>query len=477
MIIMIFSFSFILITSLNLQNLAYQRFQEEQYFQELKHHLDAIQEPLKNYLINASSSSMRIILEKIEILNEKVPKERPITSNESDLLKREIYFLIDAYINRANVIIEQKRGRKVFEYTRSFEELNRLYEYITSRINTVSLYGLRFQLEEYQSFLNLFKKIQMQNLLLIVIATAFAYSLLMQMVNRITKPMLELSQMADQISAGNFNIPEVEFKAINEVDRVASAFNKMKSSIHHYIKELQNQKKMEQEIMNERVLNLKMEQLLKRMELYTMQAQMNPHFLFNTINTGVQLAIVEEAEKTAEFMEILANLFRYNIREKKFFVPLRHEYEGLKSYYTILKIRFPKTLRLVLDIDESLLDKYTCPAMILQPLVENSVLHAFKNTGKLGTIKVSFSFDDPILTISVSDNGVGIPEKTVGELLKTNTRDYQLGPKVMGLENVIQRCYFFYPDQKDVIQINTSPGKGTEIIIRIHTEVKPCIEL
>ena len=68
-------------------------------------------------------------------------------------------------------------------------------------------------------------------------------------------------------------------------------------------------------------------------------------------------------------------------------------------------------------------------------------------------------------------------KKTVKALLTPHTHDYQLSSKVMGLENVIQRCYFFYPDEKDVIEIESEIGKGTEIIININTEVDPCIEL
>ena len=148
---------------------------------------------------------------------------------------------------------------------------------------------------------------------------------------------------------------------------MASAFNQMKNSIHHYIQELQKQKEMEQQIMTERLRNMKMEQLLRRMELYTLQAQMNPHFLFNTINTGVQLAILEEADRTAEYMEKLAALFRFNIKEKKYFVSLRQEVEGLKTYFSILEIRFPRTLRLNLEVKEDYLDRFSCPNMISAP--------------------------------------------------------------------------------------------------------------
>jgi LytS/YehU family sensor histidine kinase len=264
---------------------------------------------------------------------------------------------------------------------------------------------------------------------------------------------------------------------VNEVNHVAEAFNDMKHSIHHYISELQKQKQVEQDMMNERIRNMKMEQMLKRMELYTMQAQMNPHFLFNTLNTGVQLAIIEDADRTAEFMENLANLFRHNLKDRQFFIPLRHEVDGLKSYLDILKIRFPKTRRFELDVENSLLDQCLIPSMVVQPLVENSVLHAFKDNPEEGVVEVRIFRQIPYLMISVKDNGSGIPSETVERLLKPQIGDYSVASKVMGLENVIQRCYFFYPDDKKVIKILTAPGEGTEILIRIHTEAEPCIRL
>ena len=477
MIIIVFSMGFVLINSLKLQEIADRRFKDEQYLQELQSQLIDIQIPLKSYLTSYSSSSLAKLLFIIETLSESIPSSRPITANNSFLIKREIYFLIDSYLSQLKQIIEQKRGRKVQQYINSYNELNNLYKYISNRFNDASLSGFRVQLQEYRDFLGLFRKIQIYSLLQILLATAFAFSILMQTVNNLVSPMYQLSLLAGKLSGGSFDIPDIHFNSVNEVNQVSEAFNDMKHNIHHYIEEIKKQKEMEQQIMTEKVRNLKMEQLLKRMELYTMQAQMNPHFLFNTINTGVQLAIVEEADRTAEYMENLAALFRYNIREKQFFVSLRHELEGLESYYNILKIRFPKTLNLVLNVQENLLDTFNCPAMILQPLVENSVLHAFREKEGIGTITVSVTYEDTVLLISVSDDGVGIPEKTIKELLTPHTHDYKLSSRVMGLENVIQRCYFFYPDEKDVIDIKSDQKEGTEFLIKIHTEVQPCIRL
>jgi len=470
------SFGFILAISLKLQDIADKRFEDEQFLHEIQIQLDEVHSTLEIYLSIYSSSTLSELLYILETLKEALPTNREIYNNEEELLKREIYFLLDNYLIQVKQIIEWKRGRNVSQYTAGFENLSIMYDYISKRIDTASLKGFRNQLTEYNSFLKLFGKIQIYSLILIILIMTFSFSILMGKINTISYPIQQLSTMAEKISSGDFGFPDVHFNSVKEINHVSTAFNNMKNSINHYINELKKQKEIEKEIMTERVRNLKMEQLLKRMELYTMQAQMNPHFLFNTINTGVQLAIVEEAENTANFMENLAALFRYNIRERKFFVPLRHEYEGLKSYFNILKIRFPHSLNLELDIPEDLLDRFTCPAMILQPIVENSVLHAFKTKEGIGNIIVSIEYNDPVLVISVKDDGIGIPEETVKALLTPHTHDYQQSSKVMGLENVIQRCYFFYPENDNVIEIKSSYNEGTEIIININTQEDPCIE-
>jgi sensor histidine kinase YesM len=477
MVILVFTLCFIMVITLNLQKIADQRFKNEQFLQGVQNKLFEIQQPLQSYLSSWSSSSLSKLLFLTETLDGSIPKERPISSESSALKNREIYFFVEAYLDQINKIIDLKRARKVKEYTDSYEELGRMYAYLTERINEASLYGFRIQLTEYSDFLKMFRQIQAYNLSLILVTVALIYTLLLQMLDQVTRPMYELSMMATRLSDGDFGIPDLNLRTVDEVNQVANAFNAMKKSIHHYIDELRHQKEIEQQILNERVRNLKMEQLLKRMELYTMQARMNPHFLFNTLNTGVQLAIMEEADRTAEFMENLAALFRYNIRENKFFVTLRHEIDGLKSYFSILRIRFPKKLRLSLVAAEELLDNYSCPAMIIQPLVENSVLHAFVDPERMGSIEVEIHPEGTVLVVSVSDDGIGIPEDMVRKLLVPHTHDYQLSSKVMGLENVIQRCYFFYPDQGDVISIDSTEGRGTRITIRIHTEVAPCIEL
>ncbi|MEA1911839.1 MAG: hypothetical protein U9N32_09235, partial [Spirochaetota bacterium] len=123
MIIISFSLGFVLYNSLKLQNIADRRFEDEQFLQEIKINLQDLQVPLQSYLTSYSSSSLSKMLYIIEILNESNPGKRIITANESDLIKREIFFLLDNYLSQLNQIIEQKRGHRVQEYTDNYQNL------------------------------------------------------------------------------------------------------------------------------------------------------------------------------------------------------------------------------------------------------------------------------------------------------------------------------------------------------------------
>jgi LytS/YehU family sensor histidine kinase len=194
----------------------------------------------------------------------------------------------------------------------------------------------------------------------------------------------------------------------------------------------------------------------------------------------MQLAIVEGADRTGEYMEYTAKLFRHIIRNKEIIVPLRHEIEGLNYYFYLLRVRFPKNLDLVLDYDEALLDRFKVPVSILQPLVENCIIHAFKerlpqeNLPEKHLIIVRTVLEGEILMLSVRDNGSGMAAETREKLLHPQSIDQSSVSRVMGLENVIQRLYFFYPDDPGVVDIVTK--EGTTIVIRIDTGREPCIE-
>jgi sensor histidine kinase YesM len=487
-IILAFSTVYILFSARKLQDISDRSFERERFMKTIQEDLAAYQEPLLEYLSTRSSNALSRILINSQILRGKLPAYFPISANKAELRERELYRLIYAYLDMADEAMEEKRSRYIAAYTAIYDEMEGLLTYINREIEAISAEYFRGQLDAYGLFMADFGTIQFWNLLFIIFVSVFAVLLLLLSVERITTPLVRLSGMATELSAGHFDIDDIKTASVREIDQVVEAFNQMKHEIRNFIEEIRWQENIKQEYMRERLRNLKMEGLVRRMEIYTLQAQMNPHFLFNTLNTGMQLAIVEGADRTGEYIESMAQLFRHNIRNREIIVPLRHEIEGLNYYFDILRIRFPKSLDLVLDYDKELLDQVTVPVSLLQPLVENCVVHAFKSGPALASGDAEFRGAEKSriivrvektgerLVLSVRDNGCGMSRETVDRLLHPQGIDESSLSRVMGLENVIQRLYFFYPGDGEVVRIETAPGKGTAVFICIDTGRKPCIE-
>jgi sensor histidine kinase YesM len=484
-VILVLSTAYILLSAKNLQNISDSGFERERFIKTLKDDIAAYQEPLLEYLSTRSSNALARILVESQALRNRLPVSSPITANKTELKERELYSLIHAYLDLADEAVEEKRGRNIAAYTRIYDEMDGLLAYINEEIEAVNTERFSGQLDAYELFIARSGTIHLWNLLFIIFVSIFSILFLFRSAERVTAPLVRLSALAADMSSGNFEIPDIKIVSVSEMDRVVEAFNRMKNDIRQFIEEIRLRENIKQEYMRERLRNMKMEGLMRRMEIYTLQAQMNPHFLFNTLNTGMQLAIVEGADRTGEFMDCLAKLFRHNIRNKEIVVPLRHEIEGLNYYFSILKVRFPRSLDLILDYDESLLDTCRAPVSVLQPLVENCVVHAFKDfpephaaaeTGAsrpLITARAEKSGNR--LVLSVRDNGRGMPEGIVERLLHPLSLDESSVERVMGLQNVIQRLYFFYPDDPGVVRIESGEGRGTAVIISIDTEREPCI--
>jgi len=470
------STAYILYSNQRIQRLTEKSFEQERFLMSVQEDLSSYQSLLMEFLSTRSSNALASLLADTQSLRSKLPDSDPIRNDTADLKERELYALIFHYLDLGDQAIEEKRGRNIPAYTALNEEMTALIQYMNREIDTVSIGRFRTQLGAYEKFLTESGFIQLWNFFFVISISAFSMMVLLVSLNRFTDPLIKLSAMTAEISSGNFGIPDMETGGtVDELDQVIEAFNRMKTEISNYIEEMRHQENIKQEYMREKIRNIKMEGLVRHMEIYALQAQMNPHFLFNTINTGMQLAIVEGADRTGEYMDYMARLFRHIIRNKEIIVPLRHELEGLQYYFYLLRVRFPRNLELETEYGEELLD-LRVPVSILQPLVENSIIHAFKDTGENTPRRISVKavMENNRLIITVSDNGQGMPAQTREKLLHPQSLDESSVSRVMGLANVIQRLYFFYPGDPDVADIKSDPG-GTRIIFSIDTSREPCL--
>ena len=159
-----------------------------------------------------------------------------------------------------------------------------------------------------------------------------------------------------------------------------------------------------------------MESHLKDARLKYLQAQINPHFLFNTLNAGAQLAMMEGADKTYEYVQTVADFFRYNVKKQDKPVSIREEVHLIDNYIQILNVRFSGDIKYEKHIDETLLN-IEMPSMILQPIVENCVNHGIREMGDKGVIVLKVYRQDNEVCISIKDNGKGMSEEVIDNIL------------------------------------------------------------
>lgn len=210
----------------------------------------------------------------------------------------------------------------------------------------------------------------------------------------------------------------------------------------------------------------------KRTELKMLQFQINPHFLYNALNTISSIAILENVEYIPDIANSLSDMFRYNIKGSNI-VTVGDELVQLQNYMNIQNIRFPDRFRVEIDIPEEIRN-CSIIKFVLQPIVENSIHHGFvKKRGK-DRLKISARLEDEVLTLIVEDDGIGIDPKRVKEMNERFVREdtaIELGEdaKSIGLANVNARLRNYYRGQGG-IQVESCPGEYTRIILKIHEE-------
>lgn len=201
------------------------------------------------------------------------------------------------------------------------------------------------------------------------LASALLFLFSYQFVGSITRPVRTLAAAAREISAGNFDKP-IEIKGRDELSLLTLTMNRMRISIKNLIEEMSIKAQLEKDLRDHKLL-------LKESELRSLQNQINPHFLFNTLNMLAKKAYLEGAEETSELIASVSGLLRYNLRSLKGMVTLREELHVIQEYLIIQKARFGSRVGYELKLDESCFT-VPIPCMTLQPFVENAIIHAIE---------------------------------------------------------------------------------------------------
>ncbi|MCR5429257.1 MAG: sensor histidine kinase [Lachnospiraceae bacterium] len=422
-----------------------------------------VQDSMTEYLDTKTSDSLedyyrsaQNFAEMTEVLGDE------ITDSRLGRMERSVKNMSAAYLDEVGQTVDAKRGRNVEKYRTRYEEATRLYGYINNYIYSLNNERFMDNTESYREMLTAFRRFELfGNLIMgaVIFTTAL---LILNLTSNLMRPLRSLAGMADEVAKGNFEISTVPAESDDEIGVVTRAFNKMVASVQDYIE------KIRQSAENERILKekeLMMETHLKDAQLKYLQAQINPHFLFNTLNAGAQLAMMEGADRTYEYVQVMSEFFRYNVKKGSRTVTIGEELELVDNYIYILNVRFSGDIHYEKDIDASLTD-VEMPSMILQPIVENCVNHGIREMLGEGKIKMSVYALDDTACIRIEDNGAGMDEETVERLRNGRpASDEKKDSNGIGMDNVYARLKLF-AGTDDCFSIESDgPGKGSRFTI------------
>ncbi len=196
----------------------------------------------------------------------------------------------------------------------------------------------------------------------------------------------------------------------------------------------------------------------------SLQSQVNPHFLFNSLNSLARLAMLEEAEQTEKFAYALSRALRYILRNIKGTVKIAEEIQILRDYLFIQQVRFSDRISVNLEIDDSI-SEGRVPCLVLQPLVENAIIHGLEPLEEKGKLEISGKREGQTVFFEIRDNGVGIPPQKLREISQLNINSSGRGHATgLGLVHVHQRLQHYFGSNYG-LEIQSREGKGTSVRI------------
>ncbi|MDP9702033.1 sensor histidine kinase YesM [Paenibacillus intestini] len=302
----------------------------------------------------------------------------------------------------------------------------------------------------------------------------------------VIKPIHKLLRSMQKAPSGNFRKVKVELNSY-EFEQLYSGYNQMIEQIEQMLSRI-----------------IQEQQTIRRAELNTLQAQIKPHFLYNTLDSITSLAMSGMNDKVCEMLEALGSYYRLSVSKGNEVITLREEVEIVRHYLTIQQVRYPGVFEVQYDIDPEC-EQVLIPKLVLQPLVENSLYHGIRAKGSSGIIRIQAQQSGDSITLTLTDDGAGMSEEQVQQIQRTEKHNFirlvhdQSEPssfsapdltnlatlsssfkfssnpnlasnsnvnQSFGLWGTMERLRIFY-DREDVLNLKSVPGKGTTITITI----------
>ncbi len=280
-------------------------------------------------------------------------------------------------------------------------------------------------------------------ILILIIITTY------QLDKNISEPISRLKNRIDLISEGDFSFDET-IESENELGQVGKGINRLS----HEVVGLMNSK-------------IEDENSKRLLEYRMLQNQINPHFLYNTLNSIKMMAVIQGADGIADMSTSLSKLLRTISKDMRTLVPLKDELELVDSYTTIQNYRYSDTITVVKEIEDEEFLNALIPRFSLQPLIENAIFHGIEPKGG-GTIKIKVKYKNNNVHCTIQDDGIGISREAMKKILSDNTTEEGVFGSI-GILNVEERLKHCFGNDYGII-IRSVVGEYTKMTIRLPFE-------
>jgi sensor histidine kinase YesM len=413
---------------------------------------------LNNYLLLPSPANLeRISHSKEKIRNAKYDVYK-LKNAENDFALTNYMNLMDSLIETADRALLFQSEKETEDSAQEFSEATRISMYISETSLTLLDKELKTYELMYRGIIGQSKELNKLGVWLLLLITSLSLLLTYWISLSITRPVEKLTKAANELSKGRFDL-QIKVESNDEIAFLAKTFDHMRVNINNLISEIQEKAQLERELQQNKLL-------LQESQLLSLQSQINPHFLFNTLNTLSKKAYLEGAEETSNMIVNVAGLLRYSLKRLDRSVMLNEEVAVLKQYIDIQKARFTERLQLHMEVDESCLG-VQIPGLTLQPIIENAVIHAVEPEEDGGVIWFRIADEGESVRIEIEDDGPGMTEEKIKQILEGQQIDQSGGHSTgIGLSNVVKRLRLFY-ENEDVLEIHSEIGNGTKVVLKI----------
>ena len=262
-------------------------------------------------------------------------------------------------------------------------------------------------------------------------------------VNEMLQPLYVLRAATEEMAGGNFSV-RAQTVGSEELQSLSDSFNHMASNMEDLIDEVKED-----------------QQKMRKADLRLLQEQINPHFLYNTLDTIVWLVEANETDQAVDMIVTLSNFFRMVLSKGKELITISEEEQHIGSYLEIQSMRYHDIMEYDIQFDQVILD-YQIPKLTLQPIVENALYHGLKEKRAKGFIHIHGEKDGERIRLTVRDNGVGMAAEELEELRGEITRPCKETERGFGLANVNERIRMYYGAEYGM-EIQSIKGKGTTV--------------